>query len=53
LFINVRLSRKIGGPYGEIKEKKIKMPKAKQLPSLPTVARYAPSGEKEIALIEP
>lgn len=34
-------------------EKKLKMPRAKQVPSLPTVAKYVPSGEKEIALIEP
>lgn len=29
------------------------MPRKRQVPSLPTVAKYAPSGEKEIALIEP
>jgi len=52
LFINVSLRRKkISGSYDEVKN--LEMPRAKQVPSLPTVAKYAPSGEKEIALIEP
>ena len=51
-MLDVSLRRKkISGPYDEVK--KHEMPRAKQVPSLPTVAKYVPSGEKEIALIEP
>jgi hypothetical protein len=38
---------------GSIRNKEPSTIGTKEVPSRPTVAKYAPSGEKEMALIEP